>query len=875
MDYYDGETLRKKLEKGKLTTDELVNIAIQIAQGLAEAHEAGIIHRDIKPANILVTRKGDVKILDFGLAKLSGQTLHTKTGSTLGTVSYMSPEQARGGDVDHRTDIWSLGIVLYQMLTGELPFKGDYDAVIIHNIILMEPESIQKYLPDISPELLNIVNRALEKKPGDRYQSVNDLLIILKKIQKNLFTEKSTFLDYKYFLSKLKKPQIFVPTLSFMVLLSIIVFYYINHTKKVRWALEVILPEIEILVENNEFPAALKKATQAEKYISNNPLLTKLIKTISRSVAFETTPSGADVFILDYFNLDDWHHVGRTPLKKVNVAFGVLRWKVLKKGYDPLFGGITTLYDPDSTLKISVTLRTEGTIPFGMVLVEGFNFENGMNVPEYYLDRYEVTNKQFKEFLDKGGYKKPEYWSNKFINKREVLSWKSAMKEFIDATGMPGPRFWEFGEYPEGRDNFPVTGVSWYEARAYATFCGKTLPTVRHWFQASGRNQELRGDLLRLSNFNGKRIAPVGEYKGRGSFDTFDMAGNVSEWCFNSSNNTNSDRICCGGSSDEPQYMFFNLKPLPSFSRLPNLGFRCMKSIGNDSINSELTRPIKSRLRYDHSKEIPVSDEIFNSIISNYSIHQVDLESSIVNIDTSFNYWKLEKVLINTYYGGERMPVYIFVPKNVNPPYQTVIYYPGDDARLLDSLQYYQKYWYDFLIKSGRTVVFPVYQDMFERRILEPRRKRSISTKDFKIYWFKDFVATIDYLETRPEFDKKKLAFYGFSRGAESGPIFVSLDKRIQLSIWQSGGLLNRKYLPEINPLNFAPRVKIPVLMLNGRYDSKFDVESQQKPLFLSLGTPVKDKIHLIYESGHPLWPLRDWMMDILSWLDKYWGSVE
>ncbi len=135
MDYYEGETLDKRIKEKPLPIEEATDIAIQIAQGLAKAHEKEIVHRDIKPANIMLTADGVIKILDFGLAKLSKQTKLTKEGTTLGTIAYMSPEQTRGDAVDARSDIWSLGIILYEMITGQLPFKGDYDQAVMYGII--------------------------------------------------------------------------------------------------------------------------------------------------------------------------------------------------------------------------------------------------------------------------------------------------------------------------------------------------------------------------------------------------------------------------------------------------------------------------------------------------------------------------------------------------------------------------------------------------------------------------------------------------------------------------------------------------------------------------------------------------------------------
>ena len=151
MACYEGEILKRKIRKGPFKIDETLNIAIQVSEGLKKAHKKGIVHRDIKPANIFLTAEGVVKILDFGLAKFSGRTKLTKTGTTLGTVAYMSPEQTRGENVDHRTDIWSLGVIIYEMITGQLPFKGDYEQAIVFSILNEEPESI----PGIDMECVN------------------------------------------------------------------------------------------------------------------------------------------------------------------------------------------------------------------------------------------------------------------------------------------------------------------------------------------------------------------------------------------------------------------------------------------------------------------------------------------------------------------------------------------------------------------------------------------------------------------------------------------------------------------------------------------------------------------------------------------------
>jgi non-specific serine/threonine protein kinase len=184
MAYYEGKTLKDKIQRGPLKLEGAMDTAIQVAEGLKEAHEKNIVHRDIKPANIMVTSKGQVKIMDFGLAKLTGRTKLTKTGTTLGTVAYMSPEQTRGDKFDHRSDIWSLGVMLYEMIAGQLPFKGDYDQAVAYSIVNEEPEPLARYKTGVPDELQRIVEKTLRKDKNTRYQSAVDLLTDLKALPK-------------------------------------------------------------------------------------------------------------------------------------------------------------------------------------------------------------------------------------------------------------------------------------------------------------------------------------------------------------------------------------------------------------------------------------------------------------------------------------------------------------------------------------------------------------------------------------------------------------------------------------------------------------------------------------------------------------------
>ncbi len=221
MACYQGQSLKDKIERGPLSLDEVVDIAMQVARGLVKAHTKEIIHRDIKPANILITEDGVVKIVDFGLAKLTGRTMLTKEGTTLGTAAYMSPEQTQGTSVDHRTDIWALGVVLYEMITGKQPFQGDYEQAVLYSIMNEDPEPITGLRTGVPMELERIVNKALKKNPAERYQRLDEMLVDLKSVRGDREAVKDSSAGKSRVLSKPTRKAPLIVGLLFLVALVV------------------------------------------------------------------------------------------------------------------------------------------------------------------------------------------------------------------------------------------------------------------------------------------------------------------------------------------------------------------------------------------------------------------------------------------------------------------------------------------------------------------------------------------------------------------------------------------------------------------------------------------------------------------------------
>jgi serine/threonine protein kinase/dienelactone hydrolase len=896
MEYVEGQSLKERIEQGPLGINEVLDISLQVAEGLEEAHKKGIIHRDIKSANIMVTEKDQAKVMDFGLAKVKGGTLLTREGTTLGTLAYMSPEQARGEEVDHRSDIWSLGVVMYEMLSGQLPFQGDREASILYSVVHEEPKPLKDMKRDLPPELQQIINRALKKKPESRYSSSAEMLKDLKKYQDSLRAEELGAFNLRTFLRRIRKPQVALPALCAVIVISLVAFWFFDRQAKIRWARQEALPEIERLIEANwrDSTEPYKLAEEAEKYIPNDPKLAELFSKCSLNINIKTEPPGAEIYMKEYKALgSEWQYIGVSPLENIRLPVGIFRWKMEKEGYETVLAASSSwdgALDKKNPLIPSDLVRVldkKGSIPEGMVRVTGTETVLG-RLDNFYIDKYEVTNKQYKEFIDSGGYRNREYWKHEFIKDGRVLTWEEAMAEFVDQTGRPGPATWQAGDYPEGQGDYPVSGVSWFEAAAYAEFSGKRLPTTYHWGIARGEYTpmiiwpQLGGYAIfaPFSNFQGEGPVPVGSLQGITSYGAYDMAGNVREWCWNE---TQQGRLIRGGAWNDNTYMFKNLSQAPPFDRSSRNGFRCALYPEPEKIPKSAFQTAKFGEAIDFYKEKPASDSIFQVYKEQFSYDKTDLNAQVESRDESPEAWIQEMITFDAAYGGERIIAHLFLPKNTAPPYQTVIYFPGSASLFQSSSEGLDSYYefpvfLSFLVKNGRAVLYPAYKGTFERRddALVPIHvgEKSHRFTEYLIQLVKDFKRCIDYLETRQDIDSDKLAYYGMSWGGMLGAIITAVEERLEACVLLAGGFfgfgLGR---PEANQINYVTRVKVPTLMLNGEYDTIFPYETSIKPMFDLLGTPDEHKELKLYKTDH-IPPRNEFIKEILAWLDRYLGPV-
>jgi dienelactone hydrolase len=550
-------------------------------------------------------------------------------------------------------------------------------------------------------------------------------------------------------------------------------------------------------------------------------------------------------------------------VEDARVPGGYLRFRIEKDGYEPVQAAFTSWYG-----SLRFDLVAEGTAPPGMVRVPADSLIIGradpIELPAYWLDRFEVTNGEFQEFVDAGGYRDPQYWQEPLVENGRRLSFDEAMARLTDATGRPGPATWELGRAPEGLEDLPVGGVSWYEASAYARWAGKSLPTVYHWRHAAGMG--IFADILTLSNFDGGGPAPVGRYQGLGPYGSFDMAGNLKEWC---STRVGELRYLQGGAWDEARYTFADDDARHPFDRGANFGFRCVRY--DTPPPDTATGPVDA-VRYDFAQVEPVSDEIFEVFADLYAYEPFDLDARVEETDEDARHWRRETVSFDPAYEGERVLAHLFLPRNSSPPWQAVIFRPGGSVNWLTSIEDYRSSVPEYLPRSGRVVVVPAYWGTLERRG-EGRRGRERLTRQVQ-----DLLRTVDYLETRPDIDVEQLAYVGLSAGGEYGALFVAMEQRFKAAVLLAGGFHDQHMLGEPrenNPWHYAPRVHVPTLMVNGDNDFTLPIETAQKPLFNLLGTDPEHKRHVVLAGGHIPFEQNAVVRETLDWLDRYLGPVE
>jgi len=633
-----------------------------------------------------------------------------------------------------------------------------------------------------------------------------------------------------------------------------------------RWLEREAIPEIRELMQE-DLATAWRRLREVRARAPLDYRLEQMWQDISLPNRLYSEPAGAEVAVRGFREREaDWIVLGQTPLEEIDLPLAMLRFRVTLPDH-----AVTESAPGILPLAETFALQPLDRVPDGMVYVPAGDvvyLRQRRSLPGFWIDRHEVSNRDYREFVEAGGYRRPEFWLYPAHDNGGQLSWEELMSRLVDSTGLPGPSTWAMGTYPAGLEQHPVSGISWFEAAAYARFVGRKLPTVYHWRRAAGlgtpQHQNF-SDVLLASNFKSTGTVPVGSVDSLGSYGTYDMSGNVAEWCYNADGDL---RHILGGFFREDSYRFADVEARHPLERPDGFGLRLM--LQDEPLDETLTAAV---IAPERGLPEPVDDETFAIYARLFDYDDGPLEVMVEEIDDSHQDWRRERVSFRAPYGEDRVLVQLFIPRKARPPYQAVINFPGGDAILLDSSRRAGLHHVEPFLRSGRVVVYPVYQGTFERKVSTPAGPFGL--RQLTINQVKDLRRTIDYLATRGDIDIDRLLYHGVSYGANRAPFPLALEPRLRAAIVMSGGLGAWSHMPpEVQPQHFLARVRIPVLMINGAQDYNFPVETSQRPFFDLLGTDPEHKEHLVLDWGHLPPNYTEVIRAYLDWTDRWLGPV-
>lgn len=633
-----------------------------------------------------------------------------------------------------------------------------------------------------------------------------------------------------------------------------------------RWLDRKVLPQVQELVRT-DVAAAWRMARQARAKVDDAPRLEQVWLDLTLPVDLHSEPAGAQVAVTDYAGATgSWTVLGTTPLEQERLPLSMLRFRVTLEGHMPIEAAPSFLPRAET-----FQLHREEETPEGMVFVPSGRvtyLREQRELPGFWIDRHEVTNGQFEVFIASGGYLDPALWPEAVTDNGESIGREALLARFVDRTGLPGPSTWSLGTFPEGEGDHPVEGVSWYEAQAYASWAGKELPTVFHWFRAAGLGTPQAAnfsDIIAVSNFGGRGTVAVGSLDGLGPYGTHDMAGNVSEWCRNSAGEL---RHRLGASWIDNSYQFRDVNAFDPLARNPGSGFRLM--LQEQPVADELMTDLRIP---EPAIAEPVDDATFQVFARLFDYDPVPLDATVEAVDDSHGAWREERVSFAAAYADERVSARLFLPRNATAPYPAIVHFPGGDALLLGDSDDAGLLHIEPFLRTGRAVIYPVYQGTFERR--PSHVPGPIGTRSLIVQQVKDVRRTIDYLESRSDIDSDRLGFHGLSYGSTRSPYILAIEDRFRAAMLVSVGLSPTQHLPpELHQENYLPRVTTPTLMITGRDDFNFPYRQSQRPFFELLGTPEAHKRHIALEWGHLPPGYREVVRGLIEWSDR-WLATE
>jgi eukaryotic-like serine/threonine-protein kinase len=664
------------------------------------------------------------------------------------------------------------------------------------------------------------------------------------------------------------------------LLLGALFVYYFQKGNSAKTLLDEKLPEIVAAFDNDQFEVVYKETKQLIDEGNTNPVVQSYYDKVTVPVSITTFPEGVAIsfkYVRD--SLNQWANLGTSPLDNIRVPNSFLEYKFSYQGIEEtevrhtyyVKNGLNYFILPTSdSIPQDHKLCLGGTKPLSY---PGIDHLPPIIIAPYSISKYEVTNEAYKAFVDAGGYENPDFWNFPYEMNGRVLTFENTVPLFVDAFGKLGPANWSFGNYPEGQGSYPVTGISWFEAMAYANFKGLSLPNLYQWANAATLSSA--ASFVPKSNFSKNQLIAVGSMDNKNDNDLYDIAGNAREWILNSIEETNTKKGILGGGFNDDAYYFNDYYGQNALDRSISNGMRLVKNLESAATYETDPTGIVSIGKRDFLKEEKISEDVFEIFKEQFDYPQKPLKATTSLSELTSGSFRAERFEITSpYEKGGILPGYIFYDSAHVKPLKPIIFFPGSNAIHLTNMDYAIKRYFksfDYLMSEGYAVVLPIYLSTYEREdeLKSDYPNESEMYKEHVIKWGKEYKRTIDYIQSRKDMDATHLSYYGVSWGGYMANILLAIDDRVKSATLYVAGLCFQKSKKEVESYHYTSRIAIPVLMLNGEFDQFFPLETSQIPMFKLLATPDEDKKHYVAKTGHYV-PNDVLIEEHLGWLKKY-----
>ena len=669
---------------------------------------------------------------------------------------------------------------------------------------------------------------------------------------------------------------------SFMALFTI--FYLsiknieLKQSSKRLNSLDYSLEQIIDKFDNGDNLFVFNETKKLLDSFPENRLLKLYYEKSSYPINIKTGSLIADVFI-KHGSDTVWNSVGQTPIDSMRVPWFFekhnfqLKFKIKDRIIlaIPESSGEFNLDNLDKyPLNHSIIHGTKNNLMF----LPGVDFGN-ISIESFSISKTEISNKEFQVFVNQGGYENESYWDFPITIDGTEYNYKEAIKMFVDKHGQNGPSNWSYGQFEENTENYPVTGISWFEARAFARYKGCKLPNIFEWLCAAGLSGFVHNipDITN-SNLKSSHLWSVNDPRSVNHFGLKNIAGNVREWITNPKGINKTKYSILGGSYNDNKYSFNNYHSVSPFDRSIGNGFRVVYSANSDTSNYYDNYVINYNERNILSED-DVSDEVFDIYRQQFQYEKYDLNPEIDSSQKNENYIIYKFLLKPPYDSKELLHGYVIYSKKSRSKLNPIIQFPTAGAILSDSDDWIVSSVikdYNYLLMEGYAIICPVYYSTYNRKkVLKTWWANDTDLyKETIIKIGKDYKRCIDFIESREEFNFNNLSYFGYSWGSIMSNILLAIDNRVKSAFICAGGLQVQKSKPEIDPALFTRRIKIPVMHITGKNDGIFDYENSQLPMQKLLGTPLKDQEMIVLDGvGHAI-PKDIMIGNHLRWLKKY-----